>query len=78
MALVKIPVKSLDELSNRINTICDDYVRDIKAAHGDYVAACEELSQRTDASPDLDQNAVASIVLGRIKKMIADAGEAIS
>jgi len=73
--VMTVPVKSLDELSNTINTICDDYVREIKAAHDAYLKACDELSERTDASPDLDQNAVASIVLGRVKKMIADAGE---
>lgn len=73
---MEVPVKSLDELSNRINTICDDYVRDIKTAHDSYLDACEELAKRTDAS-ELDQEAVASIVLGRVKRMIADAGKAI-
>jgi hypothetical protein len=64
---------TLDDVSSRINTICADYIEAAQRVKTSYETAIDTLSAAIDASPDLDKDAVASIVLGRIKKMMTEA-----
>lgn len=72
------PSITLDQLSQRINRICDDYVKEIKETKLNYDTQLEELEKAVDASPDLDQSAAMSIVMNRVQRMIVDTAQAVS
>lgn len=74
---VKAAPLTLDDVSKRINAICEAYLERCIAAHAVYIAELEALGTAVDASPDINQNAVGLIVLGRVKELMADVSKAI-
>ncbi|NTI22351.1 hypothetical protein G6M87_10830 [Rhizobium rhizogenes] len=68
---------TLDDVSTRINAICDDYLADAKNAKTKYETQLQTFANDIDASPDLDKDAAGSIVLGRIKKLLHEVAEAV-
>lgn len=67
---------TLEDVSQRINTICNDYVEQAQRVKASYEAAIDVLAAAVDASPDIDQSAVTSIVLGRVQAMMVDVQKA--
>jgi hypothetical protein len=72
------PSITFDQLSQRINTICDDFVKEAKECKQKYDSDLDDLKAAIDASPDLDQDAAISIVFGRVKRMMTEAAEALA
>ncbi|TDW21097.1 hypothetical protein EV128_12266 [Rhizobium azibense] len=70
-------IKTLDEVASRIKAICDEFVADTVRCKTNYDAKLEALSAEIEASPDLDQDAVGSIVFGQLKKMMAEVAKAV-
>ncbi|WP_085044358.1 hypothetical protein [Ensifer aridi] len=64
---------TLDEVAKRTDAVCTEYVDDMKRVKASFEEKFAAIAAAIDASPDLDKDATASIVLGRIKKMIGDA-----
>lgn len=69
---IKQPL-TLEDVSNRMNAVCDEFVEAMVRTKAGYETNIAALCAEMDASPDLDKNAAASIVLGRLKKMMEDA-----
>lgn len=68
---------TLDDVSQRINTICNDYVKQVVILKAGYGSAVDALAEAVEASPDIDQDAVVSIVLGRVKAMMTEIAEVV-
>lgn len=71
------PAITLDQLSQRINTICEDFIKEALESKQKYDNDLDALKAAIDASPDLDQDAAISIVFGRVKRMMVETAEAI-
>lgn len=69
---------TLDDLAQRMNATCDEYVEAMVRAKARYETNVAILCEAIDASPDLDKNAAGSIVLGSVKKMMTDAAAVLS
>lgn len=68
---IKQPL-TLDDVSKRIDKICTDYFENVKRVKAEYDTGLEALSADLDASPELDQDAAISIVMGRCKRMLSE------
>jgi hypothetical protein len=68
---------TLDDVSKRIDAICEAHLERCKKAHTIYSAELDSLADAVEASPDINQNAVGLIVLGRVKTLMAEVAEAI-
>lgn len=68
---------TLDDVSKRINAICEAHLERCNAAQATYESEIEALSVAVEASPDIDQNAVGLIVLGRVNAMVTEISKAI-
>lgn len=66
---------TLDDVSKRVNTIMTDYVEQAKRVKDSYETALDALAADVEASPDLDKEAVNSIIFGRMKKMLTEAAQ---
>lgn len=60
---------TLDYVSKRINQICTDHVERSKVLIAQFETEAGALAEAVEASSDIDQNAVALIVLGRVNVM---------
>lgn len=69
---------TLDQLSQRINTICDDFLKEVTETKLNMDNRLDTLKIEIDASPDLDKNASISIVFGRLQRMMEEAAEALA
>lgn len=72
------PSLTLDDVSRRINEICFSHVENAKRFQEVYASALEKLADDVEASADIDKNAVASIVMGRVNTMVKELSEAVA
>lgn len=69
---------TLDDLTRRINEICSENVETARAAKLQFDMSVEALAKAVDASPDLDKSAAASIVMGRVNRMVSELSGAVN
>lgn len=72
------PPLTLEDVTHQINDICDEYVTAVRRTKESFERNLDALGQAVDASPDIDQNAVGSIIMGRVNQMMRDAAEVIA
>jgi predicted AAA+ superfamily ATPase len=68
---------TLDDVSKRIDAICEAHLERCTTAQAAYSADLDALAAAVEASPDINQNAVGMIVLGRVKTLMAEVARAI-
>ncbi len=68
---------TLDDVSRRIDAICEAHLERCKTAQAAYSDDLDALAAAVEASPDINQNAVGLIVLGRVKTLMTEVEKAI-
>lgn len=68
---------TLDDVSKRIDAICEAHLERCKTAQAAYSAELDALAAAVEASPDINQNAVGMIVIGRVKTLMTEVAQAI-
>lgn len=64
---------TLNDVSVMINAACEEFIMGAVDLRNALDANIKALADAVDATPDIDKDAVASIVMGRIKRMMAEA-----
>jgi len=68
---------TLDEVSARIDQICEDHVAVALRSQVEFNDKVDALAADVAASLELNQHAVGSIVIGRVNQMVKDLAKAV-
>lgn len=68
---------TLDDVSKRIKTICDDYLTEAIRVKAHFDQSLDVLASDVEASPDLDQNAVGALVMSEVHRMMENVAKAV-